>query len=197
MRKYLLLFTFSALSFCAFCQFEATKFVLGVSVSYGTNEISGTSNGGTNYNFGVAPSLAKVISSNALLGMELSYGYTKSGPSNDYFIHNSYSLGLYYQPFHTITEKIFFNWVGLARMGNSKTELRSEFSESESRQLNFSIRATPGLSWQVMDRLLLNATIGGASLGKSILTSGNPDSEAWSFNLSFNHPSFSFTYLLK
>lgn len=198
MKKHLLLLAFSSFSTFAFAQFEDTKYVLGGTVNYGAYETNMNSNiSSVNSSFGIAPSIAKVINSNSLLGLQLGYGYSKSGSDIDLFTNTSYSLSVYYQPFYPISDKIFFNWRALGGIGSFQNRNESEFSETKNSIIGLNIGVSPGLSWQVMDRLLLSATIGGASFNKSIHQSSSTDLDSWSFGISFNQPSFAFNYLLK
>ena len=191
MKKYLLLLGFSSIATFTFAQFDDTKYVLGGTVNYGAYETISNSAFSAGSNFGIAPSIAKVISPSSLLGVQLGFNHNKSESPNDVLTNTSYSLRAYYQPFYPISEKIFFNWRALG--GISGNQFTSEENKYNSLGLNLGV--VPGLTWQVMDKLLLSASIGGASFNKSLFDSSSLN--AWTFNISFNQPSFSFNYLLK
>lgn len=199
MKKYSLLLAFSSIASFTFAQFDDTKYVLGGTVNYGANQNNVNSGVSLNREFGIAPSIAKVINSSSLVGIELGYRHYKSESVDNIHVSTTinYSLGAYYQPFYPISEKIFFNWRAKGGVGKYQNTNEFEFSASENSIVDLNIGVNPGLSWQVMDRLLLSATIGGAQFSKSLYQTTNNEQYSWSFNISFNQPSFSFNYLLK
>lgn len=194
MKKYLLLLAFSSLSIFAFAQFEDTKYVLGGGLNFGNTQQTNENFSFTNNNFGITPSIAKVLKNSSLFGVSLGYSYSKNDFNDGVSYYNNFEFGVFYQKFYPLADKVFFNWkLGGNSFVIKQVSEQDNGTETEASTTGYGMGFTPGLTWQAMDRLLVNASIGGASFSKTT----NDSSDNFSFGLRFNAPSFSFAYLLK
>ena len=194
MKKYLLLLAFSSIATFTFAQFDDTKYVLGGGLNLSNNQQSNENFSYTNNNFGITPSIAKVLNNGSLFGISLGYGYSKNGYDGGVSYNNSFDFGVFYQKFYPLANKVFFNW----KIGGNTYFIRSKSEqdngiETDTSYFGYGMGFTPGLTWQAMDRLLLNASIGGASFNKTT----DDSNDNFSLGVRFNAPSFSFAYLLK
>ncbi|MEQ8811227.1 MAG: hypothetical protein RIE59_19305 [Imperialibacter sp.] len=204
MKKIQLSIFFVAMYFASLAQFDSTKYVLGGEASYyhnnNTNSQEYTDKSSSSF-FHISPSVARPIKSNGLIGVQLGFGAGSSKNESDNFeskgTNQHYSLGVFYQRFYTITKKVYFNWKAGAQVGVNKSV--SEYSVGESFEsrttehtTSYDLLVTPGVSWKVMNRLLLNGSIGGASFDFIDRSSGG----ATSFSIFFNRPQFGFSLLL-
>ncbi|WP_339792532.1 hypothetical protein [uncultured Imperialibacter sp.] len=205
MKKTQLAIMFVLICSASFAQFDSTKYVIGGLVNYGTsqNKTKNINDSQTNStsSFFFSPSIAKPIKSNGVMGVELGFGAgsskNKGGNFESMGTNQHYSLGVFYQRFYTITNKIYFNWNGRARVGLNKSV--SEYTLSETFQsktteytTSYDLTVTPGISWKVMDRVLLNGSIGGAAFQLNDREGGSDTS----FSIFFNNPQFGFSFLL-
>jgi len=193
MKKFQLAFLLLLFAGSAYAQFEDTKFVVGGAVDYNSDLISGSSS------LGLKPAFAKTIKSNALLGLSVGYSTLtfKSDGSNSKVTINSLNTGIYYQRFYVLAGKVYFNWQALAGMSLSNFDGNSSTNESR----GYDFRLVPGLSWKVMDKLLLSASLGGAGYShqSSFVDSGGiaESSKRNQVNIRFNNPQFGVIYLIK
>ncbi|MEQ9375720.1 MAG: hypothetical protein RIG68_11110 [Imperialibacter sp.] len=193
MKKFQLAFLLLLFAGSASAQFEDTKFVIGGAIDYNTDASTNASS------LGIRPSFAKTIKANALIGISGGFYTTvsKSDNSSSKNTNNLFHAGVYYQRFHGIAGDIFFNWQVLAGMSFMNQEGNS--SSYDGKGYDFSL--LPGLSWKVMDKLILNASLGGASYSYQTNDSKSPgysnSNKMSHLNIRFNNPQFGFTYLIK
>ncbi|MEQ8417546.1 MAG: hypothetical protein RIB71_23890 [Imperialibacter sp.] len=193
MKKFQLAFLLTLLAGSAYAQFEDTKFVVGGAVDYNSDLFPNSSS------LGITPSLAKTIKSNALLGMSMGYNTSvrNNNLSNVKQTVNSINAGIYYQRFYSLAENIFFNWQALAGVNFINIDDNSSMNDMK----GYNLRVVPGFSWQVMSKLILNASLGGASYSYQSNSSESPgysdDSSSNRIGIHFNNPQFSLIYLIK
>jgi len=177
----------------AHAQFEDAKFVVGAGLDYNSGLFPGSSS------IGIRPTVAKTINSNALIGLSFQYttGVVRTDGSDSKLSQNVFGAGIFYQQYYNLAEKVFFNWQAQAGMG-LVTSSSDDFS-NDSR--DYHVRWIPGFSWQVMDRLLLNASLGGANYSHQSRAYDSPtvsdSSKSNRVNIRFNNPQFGVTYLIK
>ncbi|MEQ9099514.1 MAG: hypothetical protein RIF36_20830 [Imperialibacter sp.] len=202
MKKIQLSIFFVLMCSASFAQFDSTAYVLGGLANYGfTHTKANNNNDDQKYatsSFSFSPSIAKPIKSTTLVGLELGFALSsgKYG-AEDYTNENltqSYSLGIFYQRFYPIVNKVYFNWKASVGAGFNRNKLVFDGvnSTSTSNSMSYEAVATPGISWKVMNRLLLNGSIGGASFDFIDSSSGGTTS----FSIFFNRPQFGFSFLL-
>jgi hypothetical protein len=194
MKKFQLAFLLVLLAGSAYAQFEDTKFVVGAGLDYNSGLFPGASM------IGISPTFAKTINSNALIGVSFQYstGVVKFDGSDSKASQQSFNAGIYYQQYYSLAEKVFFNWQAQAgtSLANSDTDGASVDSKS------YYIRWIPGFSWKVMDKLILNASLGGINFNHQSSGFDSPSVSSKSFkenslSIRFNNPQFGFTYFIK
>ncbi|MEQ9099515.1 MAG: hypothetical protein RIF36_20835 [Imperialibacter sp.] len=193
MKKFQLAFLLLLFAGSASAQFEDTKFVIGGAIGYNNDAFSSVSS------IGVVPSFAKIIKSDALIGLSGGY-YTSTAKNNDSNTKDTWEnvrAGIYYQKFYGIAERVFFNWRALA--GMSFGNQRSTFSTYDTRGYEFNLM--PGLSWKVTENIMLQASLGEAGYSYqsqfSDSQSSSVDVKNSQFNIRFNNPQLGVTFLIK
>ncbi|WP_339813813.1 hypothetical protein [uncultured Imperialibacter sp.] len=191
MKKIQLSIILTLLCFAAYAQFDGTSYVLGGNASFNYGDYFSKST-----SFSLSPSMAKPVRGNALVGLQLGFGLSSSKYEDDNnsskYNSVSYNPGVYYQKFYGITENIFFNWKASGSVSFNKSVTDDSNAKTTEHSTSYQVTAGPGISWKVMDRVLLNGSIGGVSLGLN----SREASTRTSFNISFNNPQFGFSFLL-
>jgi hypothetical protein len=198
MKKIQLSMILSVLWFVSYGQFDSTKLVLGGSLNYQSSHYDLTNDTATkSTSFFINPTIARPVgANNALMGIELGFGTGSSEQESSASAtrNNSqdYRLGAYYQRFYTIVPRVYFNWKAGAFVNFGKYTNENGASKSTENTTSYSLLATPGISWKVADRILLNGSIGGASF----YFYDRVGSNTTSFSVYFNNPQFGFTFLM-
>jgi len=202
MKTIKIIIALSFLGFAAYAQFDSTKFVVDGQLSYSNSHYSNKSEVDESKNksssFYFSPSVAKAIKSDALIGLQLGLGLSSSKYESDQPDSESssqyYSLGVFYQRYHRIVDKVYFNWrtTGGAGYTHNKYVFGPVNSTATSHSMTYLVSLTPGVSWRVMDRMFLNGSVGGASFSYIDTDSGG----FTSFDVSFNRPRFGFSFLI-
>jgi hypothetical protein len=192
MKKIQLSIILTLLCFAAYAQFDGTSYVLGGNASFNYNDYFNKSTA-----FSIRPSIAKPIKGNALVGLQLGFGLSSSKYEDDNnsskYNSVSYNPGVYYQKFYGITEKIFFNWIASGNVSFNKSVTDDSNAKTTEHSTAYQISVGPGISWKVMDRVLLNGSIGGAAFQLN----DREGASITSFSIFFNNPQFGFSFLLK
>jgi len=191
MKKIQLSIIFTLLCFATYAQFDSTSYVLG-----GTADFSYDEDVNKRTYFSIRPSIARPIKGNVLIGVELGLGVSsiKYDDENNSWTSNSISFdpGVFYQRFYGITDKIFFNWKARGNVSFNKSVTEGSNSKTTEHSTAYQISVSPGISWKVMDRVLLNGSIGGAAFHLD----DRDGSSTTSFSIFFNNPQFGFSLLL-
>ncbi len=188
MKKIQLSIILTFVWFASHAQFDNARYVLG-----GTADFSYDDDSYKRSSFSITPSVAKPINSQTLLGIDLGFSVGSSKFSaDDKSSSISYSPAVFYQKFYPVTDKIFFNWQAKATVGFLKSVNVGEFAKITERSTSYGVRVGPGISWKVMDRVLLNGSIGGVSFTFDDRETGS----STFFGASFNNPHFGFSFLL-
>ena len=192
MKKIQLAFLLLLFAGSAYAQFEDTKFVIGGAADYNSGLFPNASS------IGISPTLAKTINSNALIGLSFNYyaSVAKYDGSDAKQIQSGLGAGIFYQHYYKLSDKVFFNWQAMA--GLNLIDYETEDSSAESKYYN--IRWVPGFGWQVMEKLMLSASLGGISYyhrdGSSESPGFSDSSRENQLGIRFNNPQFGFTYLI-
>jgi len=192
MKTFQLAFVLLLLGGSAHAQFEDAKYVLGAGFDYNSDLFPGSSS------IGIRPTLAKTINANALIGLaaQLTTGVIKPAGNNDKLNQTLFSAGIFYQRYYSLAENVFFNWQAQAGLGLASANSGAVSTYTR----DYHVRWVPGFSWQVMDRLLLNASLGGANYRHQSQTLDSPtvqDNSTYNWvSVRFNNPQFGVTYLI-
>jgi len=117
-----------------------------------------------NFNFSISPELGYAVADNLLVGLGVSYSYSKSefNQVTDDRTSESNSIGFspYIEKFFPLNADFALSIKGEARysFGNSTSESNSNTSESDSN--SFFIGFRPGINYFVSDQIFLQANFG-------------------------------------
>jgi hypothetical protein len=180
-------------TFTAYGQFEDTKYVVGGAVDYDTNAFT------NNASLGIAPSFARTLNANSLIGLSGKYQNSDSKVDATTAKLNIHivDVDIFYQHFYPIGEHIFFNWRVVAGLGfNHYKPVTNRDNTQE-----YHMRIVPGFGWKIMDKLMLCASLGGVGYSwtkDSFTNRNNPiHIENSLLEIYFNRPQFAFIFLIK
>jgi len=195
MKKIQLSIILTVVWFASYAQFDNARYVLGGTVDFSYDD-DAYDDFYKRSSFSITPSVAKPLNNQTLVGIDLGFTVGSSKFTNDNATSKSnsisYNPAVFYQKFYPVTDKIFFNWQAKATVGFLKSVNEDEFAKITERSTSYSLRVGPGISWKVMDRVLLNGSIGGVSFGFTDRETGS----STFFGASFNNPHFGFSFLL-
>ncbi|MEQ8417547.1 MAG: hypothetical protein RIB71_23895 [Imperialibacter sp.] len=191
MKKIQISVLLSVLGFVSYGQFDNTSYIIGGTANYSFDDYFNKSS-----SFSLAPSVGRPLKNQALVGVEFGFGvnhskYDQNNVSSEH-IGISYRPGVFYQKFYTITDQVYLNWRARGSVGFFKSVTEDDISKTTEHAVSYGLFATPGISWKVLDKVLLNASIGGVSF---VVTDGEETTTS-TFGVSFNNPQFGFSFLL-
>ncbi|MDP5100988.1 MAG: autotransporter outer membrane beta-barrel domain-containing protein [Nonlabens sp.] len=176
---------------------------VGFSDSERTEQNVGVVNTSTRTNIGFAPQLGYALKDNLVLGLGLSYQYSKgesfSETSSDDFNASQYGIATYLKKYFSINEKLALSLQGEVRYSWSESDQDRNFtqpgvtplfnSESSSNQLFVGFR--PGIAYRINNRFAMQAQLGALGYFRNSNKFDNDfESTANVFELSLNTQDF-------
>ncbi|MDE3144918.1 MAG: hypothetical protein KGL19_12230, partial [Bacteroidota bacterium] len=169
MKKTILLATFALLlTFVSKAQFEVGQKVINGGISLSTSKSTSTTNSTqTFFGFGLNSSFGKFITPNHLIGFGINYTNSsqhQESPPNLYKT-NSNQIGLnYFSTYYHPLAKNFYWFITWSASGNYSfnsynTTLSSVETIQKTNGFGVGIATTPGISYKLNKRILLNATL--------------------------------------
>ena len=160
--KNVLTLLFCISSILAKAQIKKGSFLVGGSMGYGSQNINNPGspeNSSSNVNFN--PRVSYAVTDNSTLGLKASLYYTSSSASSitSTSLHSGGSL--FYRIFFPIKNKLGWYTEALIGIGKSVFKNKSQVPALESRGSYYTLSAIPGLYYQALPKLLINADFGG------------------------------------
>jgi hypothetical protein len=129
--------------------------------------------------------LGKAIKENQLITAQ--FGFSNSSGSS--YVSRGYSAGLGFRNYYKIADNLFFNWQA---GGNFRlSEFENKLSNETNHTSEFGASISPGLSWLVAPRLLLESRFGNIYYNRV-----NSNGGVNEFGMNLNQLSFGFTLKL-
>ncbi|WP_026755721.1 outer membrane beta-barrel protein [Sediminibacter sp. Hel_I_10] len=166
------------------------------------------------FNFSIAPKIGYALNDNLILGLGLSYNYSKydreiineSNTNTIFSKSNSYGILAYAKKFLPVSKKLALHLAaetGFSR-GNSNSENTNTDFNSDTRRENFSIIIRPGINYRLTNKFLVHANFGSLgynNINEEFNASDKPNTEnrnsnSFGFNFSTSSLYFGFTVLL-
>ena len=202
MKKYLIIMAMLCSVFSVRAQFGDNKHLLGGAINGNYYRFSSDSRTSNVLSFGLRPQVARVLSGNSVIGVNIS-GSAFSSKGDDNAISNSRSIsaGLFYERYYSLGEKLFFTAKLGADVSTSKNTYGIDDDEqSSNKQRTASANLNPGLAWKASDRVLLNASIGVIEYSTNTYYPGSSSPSAEiitfrTFQIGFRSPSFGVSFL--
>jgi len=162
---------------------------VGISASGSkTGDGSETTQGPSTFSFNVMPSIGKFLSDNVALGCALSYSFSQSkthGLTETVSKSNNAGITpfLRYYPVKVSKFSVFGQANVGVTFGSSSTEVGTQTSNGP-KNTDFGISISPGLAYDITDKIALETTLGflSASYTYSNSKSGSDKSSSSSFN---------------
>lgn len=149
-------------SYALNAQIEKGNVLLGGTIGYGGS--SGSISNSTS-NAGFSPRIGYAIARNTVLGLSGSFNYNraKAPNSNDKSTYTSYGTAVYLRKYMPVQNKL--GWYAEASAGiSSSTSKEVVFSiNRKSTSRAYGVNVVPGVYYQALPRLIINANVGGAS----------------------------------
>jgi len=171
MKKAILLF-FAVLLFAlkSTAQFETGQRIFSGGINFNNYNNQTDLNNSTSKNaqtsFNLDASIGKFIRPNLVRGLSINYGhnYEKSDPSSFKQNYNSVGLGLFATQYRSFG-KNFFGFIRFNLNGNYQFGTRVQSGvDQKIRGYGFSAGLTPGISYKINKRVLLNGTLNNIAL---------------------------------
>ncbi len=173
---------------------------LGFSDSERTEQNVGVVNTSTGTNIGFAPQLGYALKDNLVLGLGLSYQYSKgesfSENSRDEFNASQYGISTYLKKYFSVNEKLALSLQGEVRYSWSESDLDSfvgspTLINSESSSNQFFVGFRPGIAYRMNNRFALQAQLGALGYFRNSSKNDNGfESTGNGFELSLNTQDF-------
>ncbi|HJV21018.1 MAG TPA: hypothetical protein VJ552_14125 [Sediminibacterium sp.] len=164
-KSSLLLFTVLLFALKSTAQFETGQRIFSGGINFNNYNNQTNLNNSTSKNaqtsFSLDASLGKFVRPNVARGFSINYGhnYQKSDPSSYKMNYNSVGLGIFSTHYRSFGKNFFgflrFNLNGSYQFGNTV----QSGVDQKNRGYEFSAGLTPGISYQISKRILLNGTL--------------------------------------
>ncbi|WP_276480534.1 outer membrane beta-barrel protein [Paraflavitalea pollutisoli] len=198
-----LLFTVIAIAASSALTAQVTKgdILLGASAGTGYNGYSSTGSAGSNStNANIAPRIGFGIGRNSVLGARLNFNYWNSkSPGTDYKQNNlGAGASIYWRHFMPIVSKVGWYIEPAAGVGTVRQKSQDINGKSKINSFNITATVVPGVYYQALPGLLLNADFGGVNYQYSKNKNGTSvTSKSHSVSLGlFNSFTFGFDFIL-
>ncbi len=169
-----------------------------------TQQNVGVVNTSKRTNIGFAPQLGYALKDNLVLGLGLSYQYSKdesgSETSSDEFNRSQYGIATYLKKYFSVNEKLALNLQGEVRYSWADLNGRSLVINADNSSNQIFVGFRPGVAYRINNRFAMQAQLGALGYFRN---SNKFDSDFESttngFELSLNAQDFNFglTYFFK
>jgi hypothetical protein len=159
-RKVLLILTLTIISTTSLtAQIKKGDLLLGAAVGF--NRSGGSNNASSNSN--ISPRIAIGIGGNSVLGLKTSLGYYTSKNDTPYDKTTNFNVGgaIYWRKYMHIKNKIGWYLEPSAGVGAGRSVRKYASTETKNTVATYTVNVTPGLYYQALPKLFINADFGG------------------------------------
>lgn len=168
MKRRHLLFTAIALAItsASTAQIKPGDVLLGASLGTGYNSSSSTgSAGSSSSNANLSPRIGFGVGNNSVLGARLGVGYhrTKTDGIDDKSTNWGLSAAIYWRKFMPVAKQLGWYLEPAVGVSSNKSQQTYSGGKSKSTTTSYIAAVVPGIYYQALPKLLINADFGGVS----------------------------------